>query len=114
VAAWIGSIDAAVVAHGDTPALESLARKLGRSGLGALAAAAALDCKGPEQILIATDSEAGSMIVGSAVEALSAGLLTAARDVVDAARVAVDSVTPSDAIGPMLAAHAVNFAEEDE
>jgi hypothetical protein len=114
VAVWLGDIDAAVVAGGDTTALEALSRAVGRPGVGALAGAAALDCPGAGQYLVGVGGQAGADIVEAAYDALSAGLLTAARDIVDKARSVLEHVTPGDGVGRLMSAHRAHFAEEDE
>jgi hypothetical protein len=114
VAVWLGDIDAAVVEHADTPALEGLARGVGRPGLGALAAAAALDCPGAGEFLVGVGGEAGASIVDAAYDALSGSLLMAARDVVDGARAVLEQAVLGDDLGPLLAGHVAHFAEEDE
>jgi hypothetical protein len=114
VGVWWGNIDAAVVEHGDTPPLEQLQGAIGRMGIGALAAAAALDCPGAEAFLVSFGGQAGAAIVRVASEALSAGLLKAARDIVDNARGVLQEAAPDDEVGLMLTVHAAYFAEEDE
>jgi hypothetical protein len=114
VAVWLGDIDAAVVEHGDTPALEGLARGMGRPGLGALAGAAALDCPDAGKFLTSVGGEAAASIVDAAYDALSGSLLMAARDVVDGARAMLEQTVLGDDLGPLLAGHMAHFAEEDE
>jgi hypothetical protein len=114
IAFWLGGIETAVVEHGDVPGLARASQAIGRTGLSAVAGAAALDYAPAERFLVEVGGEAGAAIVGVAVEALSAGLLTVARDVIDDAGRLLDEATPAEDIGPMLGGHAERFAKEAE
>jgi hypothetical protein len=114
VAVWLGGIDTAVVEHGDAPGLALMTAVVGRCGLTAVAGAAALDCPGAEGFLVKIGGQAGAAIVGVAVEGLSAGLLMAARDVIDDAGRVLDEAMLAEDIGPMLGGHALRFAKEAE
>jgi hypothetical protein len=112
VDAWIADLRACLTRRADSPAIQALTAAFTEDGLVALLGVASLSCAGAVDLLGEVAPASAPTLRSEAGEALTAALLTAAREVLGVAETVIARASISPGVSDLLLAHARDLERE--